>query len=221
MTVRLSHSSFTGTERTLVAVGTVRLMSMFFAVRAGAPRRVRLSGSASAGLRSGGLVSREVRLRSLLGSASARGVTSLVGEVFFAGGLSLFSWLFSDSVAWASWDSVLRDSDCLAPDFLGSAFLGSAFCSGCFFSGFLGSDFCWALLRRRAAVGAAVTALEELRPGLVHAGGVLRVLLVHLVHEPLVRAEVARWLCRCSCLVAWCRLGHAAFASSVPVSWVR
>src|SRR5687768_2679391 len=38
MTVRLSKSSLTGTERTLVAVGTVRLTSMFWAVRAAAPR---------------------------------------------------------------------------------------------------------------------------------------------------------------------------------------
>ena len=39
MTMRLSHSSLTGTERTLVAVGTVRLASMFCTVRAGAPLR--------------------------------------------------------------------------------------------------------------------------------------------------------------------------------------
>ena len=38
MTIRLSQSSLTGTERTLVAVGTVRLTSMFCTVRAGAPR---------------------------------------------------------------------------------------------------------------------------------------------------------------------------------------
>src|SRR3712207_1018832 len=38
MTMRLSHNSLTGTDRTLVAVGTLRLRSMFWAVRAGAPR---------------------------------------------------------------------------------------------------------------------------------------------------------------------------------------
>ena len=38
ITMRLSMSSLTGTERTLVAVGTVRLTSMFCTVRAGAPR---------------------------------------------------------------------------------------------------------------------------------------------------------------------------------------
>src|SRR6476661_9514168 len=45
MTTRWSISSFTGRDRTLVAVGTVSDRSMFFAVRAGAPRRVVLTGS--------------------------------------------------------------------------------------------------------------------------------------------------------------------------------
>src|SRR6476620_3092031 len=48
MTMRLSHSSLTGTERTLVAVGTVRLASMLAAVRAGAPRSTVYVGSAAA-----------------------------------------------------------------------------------------------------------------------------------------------------------------------------
>ena len=38
ITIRLSQSSLTGTERTLVAVGTVSDTSMFCTVRAGAPR---------------------------------------------------------------------------------------------------------------------------------------------------------------------------------------
>ena len=38
MTMRLSHSSLTGTVRTEVAVGTVSEASMFCTVRAGAPR---------------------------------------------------------------------------------------------------------------------------------------------------------------------------------------
>src|SRR3954468_21288907 len=52
MTMRLSHSSLTGTLRTLVAVGTVRLTSMFCAVRIGAPRSgIRFGSSvASAGV---------------------------------------------------------------------------------------------------------------------------------------------------------------------------
>src|SRR4051794_13700397 len=48
MTIRLSQSSLTGTWRTLVAVGTVRLASMFCTVRAGAPRRTVNVGSSEA-----------------------------------------------------------------------------------------------------------------------------------------------------------------------------
>src|ERR1700712_4646615 len=48
MTMRLSHSSLTGTDRTLVAVGTVRLASMFWTVRAGAPLRTVCFGSSVA-----------------------------------------------------------------------------------------------------------------------------------------------------------------------------
>ena len=40
MTVRLSHSSLTGTVRTDVAMGTLSEASMFCTVRAGAPRRM-------------------------------------------------------------------------------------------------------------------------------------------------------------------------------------
>src|ERR1700710_2304741 len=54
ITTRLSMSSFTGTERTLVAVGTVRLASMFWAVRAGAPRStVSVGSSTPSGLAAG------------------------------------------------------------------------------------------------------------------------------------------------------------------------
>src|SRR5690349_8871798 len=48
ITMRLSHSSLTGTDRTLVAVGTVRLASMLATVRAGAPLRTVYFGSSSA-----------------------------------------------------------------------------------------------------------------------------------------------------------------------------
>ncbi len=44
MTIRLSQSSLTGTERTEVAVGTVRLASMFWAVRAGRTAQHREGG---------------------------------------------------------------------------------------------------------------------------------------------------------------------------------
>ena len=40
MTTRLSNSNLTGIARTLVAVGTARLASMFCTVRAAAPRRI-------------------------------------------------------------------------------------------------------------------------------------------------------------------------------------
>src|SRR5215204_3860811 len=55
MTIRLSHSSLTGTERTLVAVGTVSEASMFCAVRAGAPRRIVYDAWSFAGVGSAGL----------------------------------------------------------------------------------------------------------------------------------------------------------------------
>ena len=42
-------SSLAGTERTLVAVGTVRLAAMFAAVRADAPRSRSTSASGTAG----------------------------------------------------------------------------------------------------------------------------------------------------------------------------
>ncbi len=56
MTVRWSMTSFMGTERTEVAVGTVSDDSMFLAVRIGAPRRTVYFGCAAVGSgRSAGL----------------------------------------------------------------------------------------------------------------------------------------------------------------------
>src|SRR6187200_1613173 len=60
ITMRLSMSSFTGTARTLVAVGMVRLRSMFLAVRAEAPRSTSLTDSCGSGL---------LALADMLGSA--------------------------------------------------------------------------------------------------------------------------------------------------------
>ena len=57
MTVRLSHSSLTGTERTEVAVGTLSEASMFCAVRAGAPRSTVYVGSSLAAAGAAGLLS--------------------------------------------------------------------------------------------------------------------------------------------------------------------
>ena len=58
MTMRLSQSSLTGTERTEVAVGTVSEASMFCTVRAGAPRSTVYVGSslAAAGAAGAGLL---------------------------------------------------------------------------------------------------------------------------------------------------------------------
>src|SRR5215470_9797291 len=49
MTMRLSMSSLPGTERTLVAVGTVRLAAMLAAVRADVPRSRTTSASGAGG----------------------------------------------------------------------------------------------------------------------------------------------------------------------------
>ncbi len=80
MTVRLSQRSLTGTDRTLVAVGTDREASMFWAVRAGAPRRTVSCGSSltsalAAG--SGSLGTGAVVLGvALAGVSSARGLAA-------------------------------------------------------------------------------------------------------------------------------------------------
>src|SRR3954467_4221005 len=95
MTMRLSISSLTDTERTLVGVGTVRLASMFCAVRAGAPRRTVMVGSslavAFAGF-SGSLGTALAAAAGWAGRASAR-VLAVAGEfdftVVFAAGLAV------------------------------------------------------------------------------------------------------------------------------------
>src|SRR5215212_2783230 len=95
-------SSLTGSERTLVAVGTAKETSMFLAVRAGAPRRVVLTGSSNATLG---------RLSGLGGSAGtpprapgALGLISLVGAGFSTVGVrrdvaGCLGWVSGD--AWA------------------------------------------------------------------------------------------------------------------------
>src|SRR5690348_7454773 len=87
ITIRLSMSSLTGTERTLVAVGTARLASMFCAVRAGAPRRTVCFGASSTfGFSAGS------------GSFGTGGVVRWAGGAAFAGG----ALLCAAGVAWAS-----------------------------------------------------------------------------------------------------------------------
>ncbi len=82
--MRLSISSLTGRARTLVAVGTVRLTSMFATVRAAAPRRIRCSGPAcgsSPAERTGGS----------LGSGARTGSSGLsVGSFCFTAGAGLW-----------------------------------------------------------------------------------------------------------------------------------
>src|ERR671920_2362995 len=85
MTIRLSHSSFTGTDRTLVAVGTVRLRSMFCAVRAGAPRSGVTFGSSLASAGALGVFSLGTGAGPVLtGGASARLTAGVVGATAFA-----------------------------------------------------------------------------------------------------------------------------------------
>src|SRR4051794_18686332 len=98
ITMRLSIRSLTGTERTLVAVGTVRLASMFCAVRAGAPRRTVRVGSSLAVAFAGFSGSLGTGLAAAAagwaGRASAR-VLAVAGEfdftVVFAAGLAAFA----------------------------------------------------------------------------------------------------------------------------------
>src|SRR3954465_5671685 len=99
ITMRLSIRSLTGTERTLVAVGTVRLASMFCAVRAGAPRRtVRVGSSLAVGVAgfSGSLGTGLAAAAGWTGRASARvlavewefGFTAVFAAGFAGGSLA-------------------------------------------------------------------------------------------------------------------------------------
>src|SRR3954451_25424280 len=78
ITMRLSIKSLTGTDRTLVAVGTARLASMFCAVRAGAPRRTVSLGSslALAGAGFSGYLGTGRAVVGWAGRASARGLAA-------------------------------------------------------------------------------------------------------------------------------------------------
>src|SRR5215469_11255761 len=72
ITMRLSLSSLAGMDRTLVAVGTVRLAVMLSAVRAAAPRsRVWVPSTAAAGFTAGA--------GGAAGAGSVPGVASAVG----------------------------------------------------------------------------------------------------------------------------------------------
>ena len=174
MTVRLSKSSLTGTARTLVAVGTVRLVSMFWTVRAAAPRIVTFStvpGSPAFFSGCGGSES---------ASFLAVSESGFTGSLFFAAGAAV-SFFGSGSPS--------------ARSFLGagsgSAFFwtGSAFAAGSAF--FVRRRLGLLLgLVRASVVGRDVAVLEERHPGCVDRGGVVLVAVVHLLDEPLVGAEV-------------------------------
>ncbi len=112
MTIRLSQSSLTGTERTEVAVGTLRLASMFWAVRAGAPRSTVRVGSSEASAAAGfsGSLGTGETVDGAEGRASARALVSPagvtfgfagpVGSVFAAGFASVFAAGFVSVLTW-------------------------------------------------------------------------------------------------------------------------
>src|SRR6476620_8532375 len=114
MTIRLSHSSLTGTERTDVAVGTVRLASMFCAVRAGAPRSTVRVGSSEASFAAGfsGSFGTGEAVDGAAGRASARGLVSPFGlATGFAGEVaSVFASVFAGGFA-AGFASVVTGAD--------------------------------------------------------------------------------------------------------------
>ncbi len=199
MTMRLSQRSLTGTERTLVAVGTVRLASMFCTVRAGAPLRTVKEGSSLAaascvfsGSLGVGLAPSfdaslfSVLLVALFASCWATGfvsdfvvfVGSLLGSLFalvsflalvFASALAGWGWLADGRRLGAPVDSLTVPAGAA----VGRGAVGGA-----------------GRRRGRGGRGAAALVLaEEVPPHLVDAVGVLLVALVHLVNEPLVGSE--------------------------------
>ncbi len=109
MTIRLSHSSLTGTERTLVAVGTVRLSSMFFTVRAGAPLSTVNCGSSTVSAPACFSASFEVGLSFAEGLSFVEGLSLLVAALLVAPLPLFFSWdcTLWDFSAFCSVDSVL------------------------------------------------------------------------------------------------------------------
>src|SRR5690242_20506433 len=89
MTMRLSQSSFTGTDRTEVAVGTLRESSMLATVRAGAPRSTVYVGWSVAAAGAGRSFSlgtgRSVPLAGSAALVSGRGVARGAGTGLAAG----------------------------------------------------------------------------------------------------------------------------------------
>src|SRR3954447_7380774 len=97
MTVRLSTSNFAGTARTLVAVGTVRLASMFATTRDAAPRRGRRSPVVG-----GGAGCSAAAAAAAVGWAGAGRAAGAAGAGFSgagAGGVAAFAVVVADPVA--------------------------------------------------------------------------------------------------------------------------
>ena len=98
MTTRLSTSSFAGTARTLVAVGTARLASMLVTVRAAAPfsgRPPGVDGALGIAGRSavGAAVDGSVRLAPAGGASDFTGAGGLAFAAAFAGASAVAGWL--------------------------------------------------------------------------------------------------------------------------------
>ena len=123
MTVRLSQSSLTGTERTEVAVGTVSEESMLATVRAGAPRRTLRVGSSLASARAAGAGSFATGL--LVPWAGSAAVAAGRGFAFGAGEEVLTAFC---SVLCSLFCSALAGAGCsVVCSVLGSACFGAGF----------------------------------------------------------------------------------------------
>ena len=81
MTIRLSMSSLAGTARTLVAVGTVRLVSMLVTVRAAAPFRALDESPSASGADTGAGAAGAGCAGAAGGGAAGAGSTRATGSV--------------------------------------------------------------------------------------------------------------------------------------------
>ena len=210
MTMRLSHSSLTGTERTLVAVGTVSEASMFCAVRAGAPRRIVYDAWSFAGVGSAGLDSLGTGLVVPLAGSAA--LASGRGLATGAGVLALASSALARRARLAAWSRrAWSRRGLVSAGFAAGAFSvvepGEPLARG---RGRRGGG----LRRRRGRVRpvARRRGLEVRDPDRVDALGVALVLVEHLLDQPLVGPEVAGGLAKGLVGLAARRLRHG---------WVR
>ena len=169
MTMRLSDSSLAGTARTDVAVGTDSELSMFVTTRAAAP----LSGRGRAGR----------RRRGVGAARRPRGRGSVPRRPSAAGGAAGAAFARRRRVRQRRRSAAARRA--LAAAAAAGAGAGAA---GRGTVAPPPARVRGAGAAGRAVVGAVVG--QELAPGLRDAVGVLQVLLVDLVHQPLVGPEV-------------------------------